>query len=132
MKVAVPISRGRISPVFDVAERLLVVRIEDGREVDRHEERITETAASRRAVCLAELGVDVLVCGAVSRPLEAMIAASGIQMIPWRCGPVEQVLDALMSRQLTEEAYAMPGCCGRRRQARGPGRGRRGRGRSPT
>jgi predicted Fe-Mo cluster-binding NifX family protein len=119
MKVAVPILRGRVSPVFDVAERLLVVDIENGREAYRHEVPITETVASRRTACLTELGIDTLVCGAISRPLEEMIGASGIQVFPWRCGPVENVLHALLCRRLTEEAYAMPGCCGRRRQVRG-------------
>jgi predicted Fe-Mo cluster-binding NifX family protein len=119
MKAAIPIHRGRVSPVFDVAERLLVVDIENGHEARRRQVPVTETAASRRAACLTELGIDTLVCGAISGPLEDMIGASGIQMFPWRCGPVEDVLNALLCRRLTEEAYAMPGCRGRRRQVRG-------------
>lgn len=118
--------------MFDVAERLLVVNIENGREVNRHEERITETVVSCRAARLAELGIDILVCGAISRPLEEMIAAGGVQMVPWRCGAVENVLQAFVSGQLKEEAHLMPGCCGRRQQARGRGRHRGSRGRGPV
>ncbi len=118
--------------MFDVAERLLVVNIANGREVSRHEELITETVVSCRAARLAELGVDILVCGAVSRPLEEMISAAGIQMVPWRCGAVENVLQALVSGQLKEEAHLMPGCCSRRRQGRGRGRHRGNRGRGST
>ena len=114
--------------MFDVAEHLLVVNIEDGGEASRTEERIQETVASRKAARLAELGVDTLVCGAVSRPLEEMVMASGIQVIPWRCGPVDSVLEAFASGRLKEEAFLMPGCCGRRRQARGRGRHRGSRG----
>jgi predicted Fe-Mo cluster-binding NifX family protein len=58
----------------------------------------------------------VLICGAISRPLEAMLLSAGVEVIPQTCGPVEEVLKAFMSGKLTEKAFLMPGCCGRRRR----------------
>jgi len=119
MKVAIPIAEGRISPVFDVAKRLLLVDIENEREVRRTEEVLEELQLVARARRVAELGVDVLICGAISRPLEAMLLSTGVEVTPQTCGPVGDVLKAFVSGQLTEQAFVIPGCCGHRRRFRG-------------
>ena len=116
MRTAIPIAEGRISPVFDVARRLLLVDIENKREVSRTEEVLEEPELAARARRVAELGADVLVCGAISRPLEAMLLSTGVKVIPQTCGPVENVLQAFVSGQLTEQAFVIPGCCGHRRR----------------
>lgn len=109
--------------MFDEARRLLVVCVEGGGETSRREERIDETDLARRALHVAGLGVDVLICGAISWPLEASLASAGVRVIPQTCGPVEDVLNAFVSGRLTDGAFLMPGCCGRRRRRRhGPER----------
>jgi predicted Fe-Mo cluster-binding NifX family protein len=127
MKIAVPISNDRISPVFDVAGRLLLVDVEEGEETDRAEVRLEDQEIGRRARRLAELGVDVLICGAVSRPLEMLIEGAGIQVIPHTCGNAEEVLRAYRAGELSDAAFVMPGCCGHRRRFRGGRGGRAGR-----
>jgi len=119
MKVGIPTWSGRISPVFDVARHLLVVDVKDGEEVGRFDAAIEETQPAPRARCVAQLGVKVLICGAVSVPLEAMLVAAGVQVILHVCGPVEEVLQAFVSGRLTDQTFVMPGCCGRRRRLRG-------------
>jgi predicted Fe-Mo cluster-binding NifX family protein len=104
--------------VFDVAERVLLVDF-DGEEGDRRRtERLGSTVLHERARRLADWGVDVLVCGAISRPLEMLLSASGIRVIALICGDVERVLRALRDGTLDEEEFAMPGCCRKRQQAR--------------
>ena len=71
------------------------------------------TSAARR---LAELGVDVLVCGAISWPLEALLTASGIRVIPLVCGGVEEMVRAFRGGTLGDERFTMPGCCRKRRR----------------
>jgi predicted Fe-Mo cluster-binding NifX family protein len=115
MRVAIPISDGRISPVFDAARRLLLVDVENGREVWRTAQLVEEPELGPRARRVAELGVDVLICGAISRPLEAMLVSAGVEVVPQTCGQAENVLGAFLSGQLTEQAFLMPGSCGRRR-----------------
>jgi predicted Fe-Mo cluster-binding NifX family protein len=83
-----------------------------------------------RAARIAELHLDLLVCGAVSRPLAEMLAAAGVRLEPWISGEVEDVLGALTAGQLDRPRYRMPGCCGGRGQGRGRGRGRTHRGRT--
>jgi len=118
MRVAITISNSRISPVFDAASRLVLVDVDNGREVWRTDEGLEEADMAPRARRVAELGVDVLICGAISRPLEAMLRSAGVDVIPQTCGQVEEVLQAFLSGQLTEKAFLMPGCCGRRRRFR--------------
>lgn len=123
MKVAIPTWGGRISPVFDVAKRLLVVDIESDTEFGREATTIEETEPGPRAKRVAQLGVNVLICGAISTPLEAMLVSAGVQVILHVCGPVKEVLQAFVSGRLTDQAFLMPGCCGRRQRGRGRHRG---------
>ncbi len=125
MKVAIPTWNGRVSPVFDVAKRLLVVKLDGDREVSREEATIEETQLMARAKRVAGLGVNVLICGAISMPLEAMLASAGVRVIPHTCGTVEDIVLAFASGQLTDETFLMPGCCGRRWRFRGRHRGGR-------
>lgn len=133
MKIAIPTWNGYVSPVFDTAQRLLVVDVADGAETKRSEHRIQEQLLPQRVARLNELGVEVLICGAVSRPLAGMIAASGIALVPFISGECDEVLSAYLRGQLPSPQFLMPGCRGRGpwwHGGFGPGRGRgRGRGR---
>jgi predicted Fe-Mo cluster-binding NifX family protein len=126
MKVAIPYWQGRVSPVFDVAGNLLLVDVADGQEQTRENVAIQATHPQARASSLSEHGVTVLICGAISQPLEIAISTWGIEVISQTCGDIEQVLAAFLGGQLSQEAFLMPGCCGRRRRLKA-GRRRGGR-----
>lgn len=119
MKVAIPDWQGRISPVFDVAAHLLVAEVEDGRILARLLVLMNEDGLHARAKQVSGLGVDVLICGAISRPLELALASAGVEVAPQTCGDVEDVLSAFVAGRLSQDAFLMPGCCGRRRRFRG-------------
>ena len=70
-------------------------------------------AASGR---LAELGVDMLICGAVSESLESLMIDSGIQVEARICGDLEAVLMAFRQGTLEEDRFTMPGCRDRRKR----------------
>jgi predicted Fe-Mo cluster-binding NifX family protein len=119
MIVAASIFEGRISPLFDVARHILLVEVEKNGELARRQSVIEKTEPVARAKCIVKLGVNVLICGAISRQLEALLASNGVGLIPNTCGPVEDVLGAFIKEQFTEQAFLMPGCCGQRRRFRG-------------
>ena len=121
MKVAIPIWDERVSPVMDAACRLLVVEIVDDREVARTVVDIPQADIRYRADFLSQLGIDVLICGAISQQFEQIIAASGIKMLPWRCGWGNEIIAAYSNRTLQNGSFLSPGC---RRQQRRRGRGR--------
>ncbi len=128
MKLALAMWNGRISPVFDVARQVLVVDVEDGRAVARREETLPGTDPQAQAARLTALAPQTLICGAISHPMSAMLAAQGVQVIPFTAGPVEDVLAAWLAGSLPNPDLSMPGCCGRRRCRGRVARGRGGRG----
>lgn len=124
MKVAIPTLDDRVSPVFDVAQAVVVVQLQGDRELRRQTVPLRARDVGRRVAELSQHDVNVLICGAISRPLEATLHAAGIRVIPQTCGPVEEILRAFVAGRLNDRAFLMPGCCGRgRRRRRGGGRG---------
>ena len=118
MKIAVTIWNDRIAPVFDVARDIRLVEVIDGRMLDPQEDILTGELPVQKALRLVELGVETLICGAISRPAGAMIASYGIQVVPFVAGNPEAVIMAWLKGGLTEEVFMMPGC--RRRGREGP------------
>jgi predicted Fe-Mo cluster-binding NifX family protein len=110
MRIAIPQWQERVSPVFDVAQSLLLIDMEDGIERRREERRLPEADAFSRLAEFFACRASVLICGAISAPVEARLTASGVQVIGFRCGFVEEVLAAYGKGELSSQAYAMPGC----------------------
>ena len=123
MKIAIPIYGDNVSNVFDFAHRLLLVEIENGKAVKRSEIELKDESLLQRAGQLKDLGIDVLICGAISQALANMVTASGIQLLPYVTGSVNDVLEAYLSGQLVQPQFSMPGCWPGAR--RGFGRGGR-------
>ena len=130
MKIAIPTWNGRVSPVFDTASRLLVVEIKEEIEVFRFETDISEHFLPSKTMRLTGLGIDTLICGAISRPLVYMITTAGIKLIPWISGQVEEVVQAFLTNTLFDPQFIMPGCAGAWGKGTGgkDGKGRRRRG----
>jgi len=115
MKAAFAHWNNRIAPVFDIAREIHVAEAESGRIVAETEEALADDMPVRRALRLVELGVGTLVCGAISRPLQAMVAAYGIRVIPFVAGDLSEVIQAWLRGGLDGDEFSMPGCCGRGR-----------------
>ncbi len=129
MKIAIPVYGDNVSNVFDFAHRLLLVDIENGKVVNRSEVALESQSLPQRAGQLKSFGVDVLVCGAISRVLMHMLTSSGIQVLPYVTGSIDDVLQAYLTGQLVQPQFTMPGYwAGARRGFGGGGRGRRWRG----
>ncbi|MFO8015328.1 MAG: NifB/NifX family molybdenum-iron cluster-binding protein, partial [Phycisphaerae bacterium] len=114
----------------DTAGTLLVAEMEGGRVTGRRREPMDGDLPSEKVARLKALGVETLVCGAISRPLAGMIAAEGIRLVPFVAGTVEEVVAAYAQGLLPGPTFAMPGCGRRRRGRFGRGRGGGGRGRN--
>ncbi len=110
MKIAVSVWEGRVSPVFDTAARLLVLDAEETGEASRFEVFLDEQTCSRKCSRIQVLGVEVLICGAISRYFHGILTASGIRVIPWICGAASEVVNAYMDGTLSQPRYLMPGC----------------------
>jgi len=118
MKAAFAYWDDRIAPVFDISRQLHLVEAASGRIVAETGEVLADELPVQKALRLVELGVDTLVCGAISRPFQERIAAYGIQVIPFVAGDLNEVIQAWLGGNLERDTFAMPVCGGR-------GRGRR-------
>jgi predicted Fe-Mo cluster-binding NifX family protein len=113
MKAAFAVWDQRIAPVFDFARRILLVEVESGRVVGEARELLPGESETGKGLRLVELGVDTLVCGAISRPMQAMVAAHGIRVIPFVGGDLKEVIQAWVNGRLQDGLFVMPGCRGR-------------------
>ncbi len=131
MRIGISVWRGRISPVMDTAGALMVVDIDERVETQRHRQQLSADDSVRKAAEISGLGIDILLCGAISRRMESALTVAGVHAIPRLCGDVEHVLAAFFDDRLADDEFQMPGCGGRgmRRRfcGRGGGAGRRGR-----
>jgi predicted Fe-Mo cluster-binding NifX family protein len=116
MKIAIPKWQDRVSPVFDVAVNLLLIEIENGKEVRREERTLHGTEPLTRINEFLGFGVQTLICGAISAPLAAKLTASGVKVIGFTCGSVEDVLTSYVNGGLSGLTFLMPGCQNGRRR----------------
>ena len=114
--------KGRISPLFDAAVSILLIRVDKGREVDREMRSLLARQPMRKAQDVAQMGADVLLCGAISRFPAATLTRMGVVLFPFVSGEINEVLDAYHGGTLMDPHYCLPGCLsafGRRRRRRG-------------
>lgn len=111
--------------MLDAAHRLAIFDLDGDQNLHRREIELCEPDLVSLARRISALLPDALICGAVSRPLAAMLHAAGTQVIHNRCGPVEDVVCAFTRGNLDQQDYPMPGC-GRRGRGRRRWRGGRG------
>lgn len=122
MRAAFAVWDQRIAPVFDVTRRVHIVEAQGGRVVEELDQTLPDGMPAQRALRLAELGVDALICGAVSRSMQALIVSYGISVRAFVAGELNDVVEAWLTSRLDSPAYAMPGCRrGRRRRRSGCG-----------
>jgi predicted Fe-Mo cluster-binding NifX family protein len=107
--VAFPIHRGRISPLFDTARRMLVVEIADGAERSRQEINLPGGGDRSRLSALRTLGVEALVCGAISNRSLNEALHIGLRVWAAAAGGVDEVIDELTSTGGLDDRLAMPG-----------------------
>ncbi|MBN2381276.1 hypothetical protein JXQ70_00195 [bacterium] len=118
MKIGLAKDGERISPVFDAARHFVVVTagtsgVESSREV-----LIAETDPIVKTRSVVGLGVKVVICGALSWPLEAILVAAGVEVIANTCGQLDEILASYMAGRLKEHDFLMPGCPGRQHRSR--------------
>ena len=127
MKVAVTVWQNTVSTVCDFSSRLLVFNVTEGEVKNRSFVPFETRFLPERVNQLVALGVEVLLCGAVSRPLERMIHASGVKVIPCLRGSIEEIIRAYLDGSLCNNRFTLPGFASSEGCAPGGRRRRRGR-----
>ena len=122
IRKAIPFSRNRITPLFDVAESFLLInplQDEDSETILF----ITKIFAAEKCLRLHEHGVGILLCGAVSHACSRHLSGLGIEVHAFLTGDAREVLHTFfLDGHAGLARFAMPGCghgaCGQRRRRR--------------
>ncbi len=110
MKIALSFWRGRIAPVFDVSEKVVLVELQSNRAIRRREVVLVRSGPSGCLDQLRHLGVDLVICGAISRWLEKTLNQAGIRVVGFVCGDIEAIIDAVENGRVSDACFRMPGC----------------------
>jgi len=110
-----------VSPVFDVARLLRVFELDDQRVAGDSTVKVKSTAGRDTVI---ELGVDVLICSAISIESASMLRLAGIEVIAGICGAAERVVAAYASGDAILSEFRVPGNRAPRRNRSAPVRGR--------
>jgi len=133
VKIALTVWNDRIAPVFDVAGTIRLIEY-DGENIKEDKIVILPEGnrVMKRVERLSELQIDTLICGAISRPIHRIIADSGIKIHSFISGETDEIIKALLTGNLDEKSFTMPGCGLGRRNGQNcrRGAGHRGRGRN--
>lgn len=113
MKIAVPEWEGRISPVLDAADRLLVVETSDDAVVSKRFYHIGGLNWLDKARAIKQQ-TGILICGALSRPMEEYLLSLGVVLHPWVMGNAEKIVEMYASGTVPGPEFKMPGCRRRR------------------
>lgn len=105
-RIAIHIWRDRVAPVFDSGG---LIRVWDGQE---HADRVVRCPQpALRAEELADMGVEILICGAISRCMHDAVTARGVFVVGFVTGETDRVIAAWQEGVL-DERFVMPGCRG--------------------
>ena len=97
MKVSIATCQDQVCPRFDRAATLIVIDVGGERNESREVLDISGWPARGRATRVAQLGVDQLICGALSSFDEAGFEESPVRLVSQVAGPVDAVIQAVLS-----------------------------------
>ena len=110
MKTAFTVWNDRIAPLFDVSGKLHVVESEAGNITAQSRVCFNDPLPALKVRRLADLGVQMLICGAISRSAQNMVTAYGIELVAYINGDLDTVIKAWQHDQLRTDVLRMPGC----------------------
>jgi predicted Fe-Mo cluster-binding NifX family protein len=108
-RIAIPVYKSRVSPVFDSCVRLLLIDLDQNQEIDRTEILCGGLSEIERLKMLQRSGVGTVICGAISDGFYKLISSAEISMVVGIAGEVDQVLGAFICNGLNDTCFFMPG-----------------------
>ena len=108
-RIAIPVFQERISPVLDACARLLVVDIDNGKEIQRADVFLKNMSRRERTEAISRWHIDTLICGGVSELMCSYIAGRGVHLISGIAGEAEKIIDAYLHNRLDQKCFLMPG-----------------------
>ena len=103
---AISVFGHRVSSRLDCSETVLLVTIDNGAVIQRHEVRWAHLSALEKIPFLVREGVTLLICGGLTETCANVLHDSHVQVVSWVRGEVEDVLvQFLHGRLRTDESH---------------------------
>ncbi|MCP3940441.1 MAG: dinitrogenase iron-molybdenum cofactor biosynthesis domain-containing protein [Desulfobacteraceae bacterium] len=109
MKIALTIWGNRISPVFESANTLMIVDVENLKINSRVYERFDPQISKFFLQVLQKNKIDILICGAITDAQSTFIKQNEIGLIPFISGNADRVVDTLINEKHRISDFLMPG-----------------------
>jgi predicted Fe-Mo cluster-binding NifX family protein len=107
--IGVTIWGDQVSPLLDAATRLLTVEVACSAVRSRQLVWLPSFAPLQRVARIEEMGVDSVICGAISYEYEILLKSHKIEVIAWVRGNVDDVIKAYLDGTLNTEIHRLPG-----------------------
>lgn len=106
---AVPIFRGRVSPVLDTCTQLRFV--ESGSRLTATQKTVTFKGNTifERAAEIKKLGIGLIICGALSDAFYNLLRQADIDLTCGITGNIDEVIEAHRNGTLAQARFRMPG-----------------------
>lgn len=102
--IAVSVFGNRVSSRFDCSDNVLLVTLDNGEVVQRQEIRWVHVNTLEKIRLLAQEGVSLLICGGLTETYSNLLHDSGIQVVSWVRGEVDDVLFQFQQGRLQTKA----------------------------
>lgn len=100
MKVAIPRMGENVAPCFEYCATMAIFTVEGQRITDQIDFPLRSKEPLDRVRLLRDQEVETIICGGVQDVFEDLVRASGITMISWVSGSVDDLLDLFTRGQL--------------------------------
>ena len=128
MKIAIPVWENRAAPVFDAAEKWMLIEKVEERWTVSGTVPFESSLPEEKVREILDRDVKFLICGAIPYRFERYLNEAGCEVKSFVSGEPDELMTAWVEGTLDDIRYCMPGC--RRGPAGRRGRqGRRGNGR---
>ena len=110
MNIAVTIWGNRVSPVFDAARTLLVIRMKNKKILSKEYVSLPTHSQDRWAEFFKTTGIDIVICGAISQESVELLAALEIKLISFITGNALDIIETFAQGKILGKKHMMPGC----------------------
>ena len=108
MKLAIPRMGETVAPCFGYCTTMVIFTIEDGAVTDQIDFPLRSRDPFDRVRLLRDQDVDTLICGGMQDVIEDSLQGSGIRVISWVSGCVDDLLELFLRGQLVRGTEHRP------------------------
>ncbi len=100
MKIAIPFFQNRVSNRLDCCENILLATVEGGKVAQKKKMRLLKNRPVFLSEVLSELGVEILICGAIPETYLEQMEKQGIRVYSFVSGDIDHVLKQFLKNKL--------------------------------